>query len=225
MMIFRQRFRTACRQDGARMLTGLLIAAAAAVLLAMPAFAQDTGQQTAKTPKNSAAKQPGWIKICGEVSKGKPKICVVRRAWLAANGQTPAAISLREVKDKKILVVEVPPGVMLKPGVSVQIDGSKPRKVVFTICFPNRCFADVEVNADYVTAMKRGNNLVVTTLTAQAKPIKFNISLIGFTNSYDGEAIDPKKLQEDQKKLQEELKRKAEEARKQLIKKQQETRQ
>ena len=219
MMIFRKRLRTACRQDGARMRTGLLIAAAA-VMFAMPAVAQDASQQSSQKSQRTTAAQPDWIKICGKTSQEKTKVCVVRRAWLAANGQTPAAVSLREVKDKKKLVVEVPPGMLLKPGVTVQIDGSKPTKATYTICFPNRCFADMEVDADFLAAMKRGSNLVVTALTAQAKPIKFNISLIGFTKSYDGEAIDPKKLQEDQKKLQEELKRKAEEARKQLIEKQ-----
>ena len=110
---------------------------------------------------------------------------------------------------------------LLRPGLQIQIDDSKPTTATYSICFPNLCFAEMEVKADYVTSLKRGKNLVVTTLTQQAKPVKFDISLIGFTKSYDGEAIDPQKLQDDQKKLQDELKRKAEEARKKLIEKQQ----
>ncbi len=219
MMIFRNWLRSACRQKGARMRTGLLIAAAAA-MFAMPAAAQDADQKSAKTDQKTAAAQPGWIKVCGENPKDKSQVCVVTREIRAATGQVLAAISLRELKDKKILVAAVPPGMLLKPGLHIQIDGSKPKTAAYTICFPNKCFADMEVDADYVASLKRGNTLIVTTVTAQAKPIKFNISLIGFTKSYDGEAIDPKKLQEDQKQLQEELKRKAEEARKQLIEKQ-----
>ncbi len=217
MMIFRERLRTACRQDGINMRTGLLIAAAAA-MFAMPAMAQDTTQQTGQP---APAAQPEWIKICSENPKDKTQVCVVTRERRAATGQLLAAVSLREVKDKKILVVAVPPGMLLKPGLQVQIDGNTPTKAAYSICFPNLCFAEAEVKADYVGSLKAGNNLIVTTLTQQAKPIKFDISLSGFTKSYDGAAIDPKQLQEDQKKLQEELKRKAEEARKQLIEKQQ----
>jgi len=222
MMTFRERLRTFCRQDGKKMRTGLLIAATAA-LFAMPAAAQDTTQQGGQAAKPAPAAQPEWIKICSENPKDKTKVCVVTRERRAATGQLLAAVSLREVKDKKIMVVAVPPGMLLKPGLQVQIDGNKPTKATYSICFPNLCFAEVEVNADYVGSLKGGSNLIVTTLTQQAKPIKFDISLVGFTKSYDGEAIDPKKLQDDQKKLQEELKRKAEEARKQLIEKQQGT--
>ena len=110
---------------------------------------------------------------------------------------------------------------LLRPGLQVQIDKTEPVKAAYTICLPNLCFAEAEVDGDYVASLKHGKTVVITTLTQQAKPIKFDISLIGFTKSYDGEAIDPKKLQKDQKKLQDELKRKAEEARKQLIEKQQ----
>jgi len=215
MMSFRERFRTPLHADGARMPTALVIAAA---MFAMPAIAQDTTQQTGQP---APAAQPEWIKICSENPNDKTQVCVVTRERRAATGQLLAAVSLREIKDKKILVVAVPPGMLLKPGLQVQIDANKPTKAAYSICFPNLCFAEAEVQADYVGSLKAGNNLIVTTLTQQAKPIKFDISLAGFTKSYDGEAIDPKKLQDDQKKLQDELKRKAEEARKQLIEKQQ----
>ncbi len=220
MMSFRQRLCTPWHRAGNKTRSRLAVVAAAA-LLATPAAAQEAGQQSGQTGQPAPAAQPEWVKICSENPKDKSEICVITRERRAATGQLLAAVSLREVKDKKILVTAVPPGMLLKPGLQVQIDDHKPTKATYTICFPNLCFAEAEVNAEFVGELKRGTNLIVTTLTQQAKPIKFDISLIGFTKSYDGEAIDPKKLQEDQRKLQEELKRKAEEARKQLIEKQQ----
>ncbi len=221
MMIFREWLRAACRHDDAKLRTGLLVAAAAA-LFAMPAVAQDTAQQggQAAGPAPTAA-QPDWIKICGEEPKDKSKVCVVTRERRAATGQLLAVMTLAEAKGKHFVRVAVPPSMLLRPGLQVQIDNNKPVKAAYTICLPNLCFAEAEVKADYVAALKAGNNVIITTLTQQAKPIKFDISLIGFTKTYDGEAIDPKKLQADQKQLQDELKRKAEEARKQLIEKQQ----
>jgi invasion protein IalB len=221
MMIFREWLCTARPRDSVLLRTGLLIATAAAAMFALPAAAQDSGQQSGQTSKQAAVAQPDWVKICGEDPKDKTQVCIVTRERRAATGQLLAVISLAEVKGKIFVRAAVPPGMLLKPGLRVGIDDAKPVKAEYTICLPNLCFAEVEVDGKYVASLKAGNNLTITTLTQQAKQIKFDISLIGFTKSYDGEAIDPKKLQEDQKKLQDELKRKAEEARKQLIQKQQ----
>ena len=222
MMILRERLRTFCGQNGKNMRTGVLTAILAA-LFAMPAAAQDSGQQGGQAANPPPAAQPDWIKICGEDPKDKSQVCVVTRERRAATGQLLAVMTVAEVKKKKFVRVAVPPSMLLRPGLQVQIDDKKPLKATYTICLPNLCFAEAEVKDGYIAELKAGNNVIITTLTQQAKPIKFDISLIGFTKSYDGEAIDPKKLQADQKKLQDELKRKAEEARKQLIEKQQST--
>jgi hypothetical protein len=51
--------------------------------------------------------------------------------------------------------------------------------------------------------------------------VSFDISLAGFTASYDGPGIDPAEAQARQQKLEDELKRKADEARQQLLQLQQ----
>ncbi len=189
-------------------------------------FAQDSGQAPVQIPQGQAAPgapatDPGWVKLCSTNPQNNQNVCVITRERRANTGQLLAAVSVREVGDKKILVTAVPPGMLLRPGLQVSIDGSKPTKVSYSICFPNLCFAETEINAEFVGSMKRGNNLVVTTLNQQAKPVNFDVSLSGFTKSYDGEAIDPQKLQENTQRLEDELKRKAEEARRKLIEKQQ----
>ncbi len=206
-------------------------AAAAAIIAAGiglidDTHAQDSGQAPAQEPQAqaappSSAADPGWVKLCNTNTQTNEEVCVITRERRANTGQLLAAVSVREVGDKKILVTAVPPAMLLRPGLQVQIDGSTPSKVAYSICFPNLCFAETEINAEFVAAMKRGNNLVVTTLNQQAKPVNFDISLSGFTKSYDGEAIDPQQLQENSQRLQDELKRKAEEARRKLIEKQQ----
>ena len=190
------------------------------------AMAQDTGQVSAPASQGQAAPpttsgDPGWVKLCSNNPESNETVCVITRERRANTGQLLAAVSVREVGDKKILVTAVPPGMLLRPGLQVQIDGSAPSKVAYSICFPNLCFAETEINAEFVGAMKRGNNLVVTTLNQQAKPVNFDVSLAGFTKSYEGEAIDPQQLQQSNQLLQDELKRKAEEARRKLIEKQQ----
>ena len=211
-----------------------------AALLLLAAGIQASAAQTAEQPAAAPAQapapagqpagpgtdgQPNWVKLCSQNPQNNQQVCVITRERRAATGQLLAAISIREVADKKILVTAVPPGMLIRPGLQVLIDGAKAQKGAYSICFPNLCFAEVEVNADYIASLKRGNQLVVTTLNQQAKPVNFDISLSGFTAAYDGPAIDPAQIQAEQQQLQNELQRKAEQARQQLIERQQQPQQ
>ena len=198
-------------------------AASAMALLAGPALAQDAApaEQPAAQQQQGEVPQPEWVKLCSTNPQDNQQVCVVTRERRAMTGQLLAAVSVRETGDKKVLFTAVPPGMLLRDGLRVHIDGAKPTKADYTICFPNLCFAETEIKADYINALKRGTNLVVTTLNQQGKPVNFDISLAGFTKAYDGAAIDPQKLQQEQQKLQDELRRKAEETRRQLIERQQ----
>ena len=209
---------------GAAACAGLLVS----VLASAPAVAQEAAQPApAPAPAQEQAaegsSQPDWVKLCSENPANKQQVCVVTRERRAATGQLLAAISIREMADKKILVTAVPPGMLLRPGLQVLIDGAKATKAGYSICFPNLCFAEAEINADYIASLKKGSQMVVTTLNQQGKPVNFDISLAGFTAAYDGAAIDPADLQAQQQKLQDELAKKAEAARKQLIERQQQT--
>ena len=67
-----------------------------------------------------------------------------------------------------------------------------------------------------VDAMKKGTALNVQVRNGVGAEVAFNVPLEGFGKAYDGPAIDPKVLEEQQKKLQEQLQKKAEEERKKL---------
>jgi hypothetical protein len=58
--------------------------------------------------------------------------------------------------------------------------------------------------------------LSVTVRNQVNAEVNFNIPLANFGKAYDGPAIDPKVLEEQQKKLQEELQKRADEERKKL---------
>ncbi|MBZ8132479.1 invasion associated locus B family protein [Afifella sp. IM 167] len=209
---------TASTRGFARIAAGLLVAFAVS-----PAWAQDQQPAAGDQAAPGETQQPDWVKLCSENPANKQEVCVTTRERRAATGQLLAAVSLRETEGKKFLVSAVPPGMLLRPGMQVQVDGGTATKVQYSICFPNLCFAETEVNDEFIASMKKGSRLVITTLNQQAKPVNFDLSLSGFTASYEGPAIDPKELQAEQQKLEDELKRKAEEARKQLIERQQQS--
>ena len=198
------------------MLAGLLIAGTAA---AQQAGQQQAGQQT------EPPRQPVWRKLCGANPQSKQEVCAVTRQLLATTGQVLAAATIQEAEGKKKLLIAVPPTMLLRPGMKIEIDGAAEKALTYSICVPNLCFADVEIDDEYIGSMKRGNNLVITTANQRNQPLNFTISLAGFTKAFDGPGEDPQKLREDKKKLQDELANKAEEARRKLIEAQQQNNQ
>ncbi|PCJ81805.1 MAG: invasion-associated locus B family protein [Hyphomicrobiales bacterium] len=193
----------------------LLVAGAAIFSLSGIAIAQDAAP--------GAAGPAAWIKVCNVEPKSKKEICLTTQEIRADSGQFLASVAIREIgKDgKKSLIIAVPPGMLIQPGLRLQVDKNKQREIKYGICFPNACYAELNITPDVIAEMKRGNQLTLTTLNQQAKAINFQLTLIGFTSSYDGEAIDPAQLQAQQKKLRDELQKKAEAARQKLIEQQQ----
>jgi len=182
-------------------------------LAADGAWAQNT------TAPAAGAKQDAWLKVCSVDSQVNKNVCIVKQDLLTNTGQFLASLQLREVEGdpKKRLIAAVPSGMLLQPGLQVQIDKNKAKKFKYGICFPNACFAELAIDNAFITAMKKGGQLTLTTLSQQGKPRPFPFTLIGFTAVYDGEGLDPKQLQSQQQNLRSELEKRAEEQRKKLI--------
>ena len=69
---------------------------------------------------------------------------------------------------------------------------------------------------DFIAALKKGANLNVSVQNQGGREVTFAVPVAGFAKAFDGPAIDPKVLEEQQKKLQDELEKRSEELRKQL---------
>jgi invasion protein IalB len=211
----------------------LLASASLAVgLLAAPAVAQD--QQPAKpaapnpaagapapAPGNTtpaiSGPQPDWVKLCSTDPQSKKDICQTSRDLRAETGQTLASVALREEKGgRRMLIMAIPPGMQIQPGVRLVIDQQPPATARFTVCFPNVCLAEAEAADTLIGMMKKGTTLNLQALNVQARGVVFPFSLSGFAKAYDGQPLDPKVYQSEQKKLQDELKKKADEALKNL---------
>lgn len=197
------------------------LATTAAALVAATVVSGAALAQDAKAPAAAAPKTPAitWVKICNEDPKSKKKLCMVAQELRAETGQFLASVALRELEGqkRKSLVIAITPGMLLKPGLSIQIDKGKQSKGGYGICFPNACYSEIVVNENYVAQMKKGAKLSLTTLNQQAQPVRFDLTLSGFTAAYDGDPIDPNKTANDQKKLQDKLKKRAEEQRLKLL--------
>ena len=165
--------------------------------------------------------QPEWTKVCGKDPANNAEICYVTRDFVSDQGQPVLAVAVYDAKGpqpQKIARFLMPLGLMLRPGIRFTVDQSSAATPgQYAVCFPNGCFAEaLGLKDDVVNAMKRGTNLNVSVQNQVGREVTFAVPLAGFGKAYDGPAIDPKVLEEQQKKLQEELEKRSDELRKRL---------
>lgn len=220
----------------AAMVAGAMLAGSA------PAFAQQHNkparaqpqqaepQQTAQAAPQQAPQQgpmkidlqpsqPTWTKVCGKDQAANKEICYTTRDFGAKADQPPVlALAIYDVKgdDTKIVRFLMPVGLMLRPGFRFAIDKGPVAEGAYEICFPNGCFAEAKVKKDVVEAAKKGTSMSVSVKNQANMEVVFNLPLAGFGAAFDGPAVDPKVLAEQQKKLAEELQKRAAEERAKL---------
>jgi len=195
---------------------------ATAGLIALLCTVAGAGYASAQQAQPSGTRTTDWLKICDTDPKAKKEVCVINQEITTDAGQPLASLAIREVQgeERKVLLISVPPGMLLQPGLRVQVDGGKQDTAKYSICFPNACYAELPITAATIGQYKKGNQLILTTLNQQAKPVSFALSLNGFTKVYDGPALKPSELQARQQQLESELQKKAEETRQRLIEEQ-----
>jgi invasion protein IalB len=163
--------------------------------------------------------QPQWTKVCGKDQAANKEICYTTRDFGAKADQPPVlALAVYDVKGEDIKIVRflMPVGLMLRPGFRFAIDKGPVTEGGYEICFPNGCFAEAKVKKDLIDAAKKGVTMAVSVKNQANMEVVFNLPLAGFGAAFDGPAVDPKVLEEQQKKLAEELQKRAEEERKKL---------
>jgi invasion protein IalB len=165
------------------------------------------------------ATQPEWTKVCGKDEAANKEICYTTRDFGQAADQAPVlAVAIYDVKgdEQRIVRLLLPVGLMLRPGFRFSVDKGAAIEGNYEICFPNGCFAEARVKGATLDTMKKGSMLNVNVKNQVNNEVIFVVPLSGFGKAFDGAAIDPKVLEEQQKALQAELQKRAEEERRRL---------
>ena len=190
--------------------------AAPAASAQKPAAGKDgkpAGKDAAPAPEDAYP----WVKICQKDSEGK-SVCLIAKELRTANDELLASVALRDTEGepKKTLLIAIPPGVLIQPGMRVMIDKGKQEEVKYRICFPNACYADLDLSDQMFGDLKKGNVLVVTALNLQQKPTGYPFRLDTFKTAMESTGVDPTATQQSQDQLQQQLQKRAEEAAKKL---------
>lgn len=165
------------------------------------------------------ATQPEWTKVCGKDEAANKEICYTTRDFGQAVDQAPVlAVAIYDVKgdEQRIVRLLLPVGLMLRPGFRFSVDKGAAIEGNYEICFPNGCFAEARIKGATLDGMKKGSLLNVNVKNQVNNEVVFVVPLAGFGKAFDGAAIDPKVLEEQQKQLQADLQKRAEEERKRL---------
>jgi len=202
-----------------------------AAMITAPASAQEA-KAPAKAPAAKAApaakgaaaagdKKSAWVKLCekapfnhkdkdGKDVKEEKNICLTHHERLDGNtGMVMVSAAIREVEgaQKKSLMVMVPLGMALPPGLRAAVYSKeqwekaaknekidekalKPVSLVYSLCHAAGCTAEIEATADIIEQMKTGGGIMVIAMNAGAQPIGFPVPLDGFSEAYAGKPID-----------------------------------
>jgi invasion protein IalB len=202
----------------AKAITAGLLGVATLAVIAGPAGAQSAPKAPAK-PVGAAQPQPvpgtQWFKVCSK--QGDNDICNTQYTLIADTRQLITAVNLIDVKGKvtqKVVQAVVPTGRVIGAGVQMQIDSSKPQTMNYSVCFPDRCIAEAQLTDQMVAALKKGNNLTVTSVNFQRQPNPIKITLAGLGKAYDGQPTQQSDLAKRQKELNDALQKQADARRK-----------
>lgn len=157
----------------------------------------------------------------GKDVKEEKEICLTHHERLDGNtGMVLVSAAIREVEggDKKHLMVMVPLGMAIPPGIRAAVYNKdqwakasknekvddkdlKPVDLKYSLCHASGCTAEIEADAGIIDQMKAGGGIMVVAMNAGAQPIGFPVPLDGFTESYTGKPIDNTIYKEQRGKL------------------------
>ncbi len=190
-------------------------ALAALLGLGTIAAAQDTTTNEAAT-EEEATPQPGSDLSLGVDAIGESYIKTENGAWQMQclrtenpdedpcqmyqlvrddQGQPVAEFSLFRLPENAQAqagaTVVVPLETQLTSQLTVQVDGNAAKRYPFTFCNQIGCYARIGLTGEDVALFRAGNNAVLTIVPALSpnQKIRLNLSLTGFTASYNNVSI------------------------------------
>lgn len=160
-----------------------------------------------------AAAQPSndsWIKVCRSDEKAKKEICKTAYDLRTTSGQFLASVAVVEVSGeaRKIIEMIMPTGLLLQPGLKLQVDQNKSEDAKFGMCAPDGCVSQLVSNDTFVATMKKSANLVITGYGQASNPVTFSIPLDSFKSANEGKSLDDAALKKREEAIAAEIQQK-----------------
>jgi invasion protein IalB len=179
-----------------------------------------------------AGEQSAWVKLCekapvlekgkdGKEVRAEKSICLTHHERLDGNtGMVLVSAAVRQVEglDKQHLMVMVPLGMAIQPGLRAtvynkemwekvqkneKVEDAKvsPVKLNFSLCHPAGCTAELELTKELMDQLKTGAGIMVFSINANGQVIAFPVPLTGFAKALEGPPVDNAKYSEARRQL------------------------
>ena len=188
-------FRTTARPHFAR--TVRSFSALACVLLlatvafhAPPAAAQSTenqGTEQAPTPRDGK-KFEDWTLRCGKANEQAPEACEMFQQHVSKQTNKVvlhAAIGKLPNNEQPGMLIVLPLGISLPPGVFIKVDEGEAQAVPVERCTPDGCRIELLLDTPFLNQLKAGTTMTVVfhvyDQQGQRERVGVPVSLLGFT--------------------------------------------
>jgi invasion protein IalB len=206
-----------------------------------PAAAAPAAAQ--KAPAAAGAPQSAWVKLCekapfagkdkdGKEIRTEKSICLTHHERIDGNsGMVLVSAAIRQIEGepKSHLMVMVPLGMALAPGMQIgvypkdmwdkvqkgeKVDDSKlkPVKLAYALCHAAGCTAEAEATAEMLTEIKGGAGLIVYALNGNGAPVAFPVPLNGFDVALNGKPVDNAEYSKARQQLMQQIAQRQKEA-------------
>ena len=149
--------------------------AALCVVLTLGMIAPASAQE-----QNQGQRHGDWVLHC----EGQEGCFLVQSLVAEETGNTIMLIGIEHEAEGSFMVVTLPLGILLGPGIAFKIDEREPIQVPFHHCLDIGCRVVIEMNQSLVQAMRAGSNGIVAFFAQDGEQVNFPVSLSGFTAGY-----------------------------------------
>jgi invasion protein IalB len=128
-----------------------------------------------------------WTSRCVSEARNGNVDCVVEQsAVVTKTGQLLADISIRVPADTRhpVMLIQLPVGLYLPAGVTVQIDTGKPQQITLQTCDLKGCYGAEPLADDVLAAMKSGTRFAVSFQNTAKETVVIPFGLSNFAEAY-----------------------------------------
>ncbi|MFO8003158.1 invasion associated locus B family protein [Thioalkalivibrio sp.] len=124
-----------------------------------------------------------WQVICEDLPDGET--CFITQAAVDEEGEPVMQISIGLIEGDTVMVVYLPLGLDLRPGMLFQVGETLQREFPFQTCLPNGCRVVARVDAEMMDALRGGTTFSIGVKTLDSDSVAvIEGSLMGFTAGF-----------------------------------------
>ncbi len=130
---------------------------------------------------------PGWAINCRSAAQEKALSCrLSQRVVMQGSGQLLTQVTFLLPTDTQTpqLAIQLPLGVLVPAGASIQVDENPAQRLRFRTCDRGGCYAEAALSPELLGQLRKGSKLTIAFKNLAEKTISLPLSLGGFEEAY-----------------------------------------